>query len=318
MIRSLVFRLVNPRALLLIIAALTLGACSLKTMAVKQTVGILKESLPAFEQEWDYELVERSLPANIKTVEGFLVSAPNDEDLLLMLARAYGAYAMVLIEDRMEREKVRADASDAIETPEVDRQRLRAREMYSRAHRYALRALEQRRPGFSAAFGKGREALKKALEGCDASDVPALFWAGMPLASAVNIGRDDVAMIAKLPQLKALMTRVVELDERYYYGGAHLVLGGLYGGVGKMLGGDPVKAKKHFDRALALTKRRFLLVQTMYARTLAVQLQDKKLFRSLLEEVLSAKLAILPEQRLANVAAKRKAARTLAQQGELF
>ncbi|PID39743.1 MAG: hypothetical protein CSA65_07220 [Proteobacteria bacterium] len=316
MIRSLVRP--TAKTLLLLIAALPLYACSLKSIALKQTVGILKESLPAFEQEWDYELVERSLPANIKTVEGFLVSAPNDQDLLLMLARAYGAYAMVLIEDRMEQAKARADASDAIETPEVDRHRLRAREMYSRAHRYALRALEERRPGFSAAFAKGRDALKRALKTCDKDDVPALFWVGMPLASAVNIGRDDVTMIAKLPHLEALMTRVVALDEGYYYAGAHLVLGGLYGGVGKMLGGDPVKAKKHFERALILTKRRFLLVQTMYARTLAVQLQDKKLFRSLLEEVLTATSAILPEQRLANVAAKRKAARTLARQGELF
>jgi hypothetical protein len=304
--------------MLLTTLALTLGACSLRTMAVNQTVGILKDSLPAFEQEWDYELVEKSLPANIKTVEGFLISAPNNVDLLLMLSRAYSAYAMVLLEDRMEREKALADASDDDEAPEADRQRLRAREMYSRAHRYALRALDQRKEGFTKAFKKGRDALKKALASCDKDDIPALFWAGMPLASAVNIGRDDVALIAKLPQLKALMLRVVELDEGYYYGGAHLVLGGLYGGVGKMLGGDATKAKKHFARALALTKRRFLLVQTMYARTLAVQLQDKKLFRSLLQEVLTAKLSILPEQRLANVAAKRKAARTLAQEGELF
>lgn len=299
-------------------ALASLSGCSLRTMAVKQTVGMIKESMPAFEREWDYELVEQSLPASIKTVEGFLVSAPENADLLLMLSRAYSAYAMVLIEDRMEREKAKADATDVEDAPASERQRLRAREMYQRAHRYALKALEQQRSGFSAAFNKGREPLQKALAACDKDDVAGLFWTAMPLASAVNIGRDDVKLLAWLPQIRALMERVVELDETYYFGGAHLVLGGLFGGVGKMLGGDPVRAKKHFDRALALTKRRFLLVQTMYARTLAVQVQDRKLFESLLREVLTAKLDILPAQRLANVAAKRKAERTLKRANELF
>ncbi|MCK5799580.1 MAG: TRAP transporter TatT component family protein [Deltaproteobacteria bacterium] len=320
LLRSISHSLVARRVAFatLVFTAVGASGCSLHTMAVNQTVGLITKSMPAFEQEWDFELVSRALPANIKTIEGFLMSAPKNADLLMMLARAYSAYALVLIEDRMEREQIRADDADEEEAPEADRQRLRAREMYARAHRYALRALETRHEGFSEAFKKGRETLDAALATCSKDDVPALFWTVMPLASAINIGRDDVSLIAALPKVKVVMTRIVELDEGFYYGGAHLVLGGIYGGVSPTLGGDPVRAKKHFERALVLTKRRFLLVQMMYARTFAVQEQDQKLFRALLGEVQSAKLSILPAQRLANVAAKRKVTRLLKRVDELF
>ncbi len=97
-----------------------------------------------------------------------------------------------------------------------------------------------------------------------------------------------------------------------------MILGSLYGSMGPSLGGDAAKAKKHFDRALALTERRFLLVQVMYAKTLAVQNQDLPLFKKLLNEVLDAKLEIFPQQKLANVAAKRRARRLLKRADELF
>lgn len=294
------------------------SACSMRSMALKQTIDIIKDSMPAFEREEDFELAKVGLPANLKTLEGFLVSSPKSESLLIMLARGYSAYGLVIIEDEMEELKLAAEAADEEESPAADHQNARAKFMYFRAHKYAATVMEEKHPGFNDAFKKGGKAFEDIIKACDKEDVPALFWSAMPLASAINIGRDDVGIIAFIPRVKTIMERIVELDESYYFGGAHLILGGLYGGVGKMLGGDAVKAKKHFEKALELTKRRFLLVQIMYARMYAVQNQDKKLFDQLLKEILDAKLDILPEQKLANTAAKRMARRTLKQKDELF
>jgi len=286
-------------------------------MAIDQTAEVLKAALPAFEREWDLELVAQAMPANIKMMEGLLVSSPDSQPLLFVLAKAYSAYALVVLEDRYELARDAAGI-DADDSKLVQRLRLRLREMYLRGHRYGLRAMDRRRPGFARAFAKGREPLAKALTRCTEADVPALFWATMPLGSAINVGRDDVQLIAEIPKVRKTMERLVELDETYYNGGPHLVLGSLFGGVGPMLGGNPKRARQHFERALKLTKRRFLLVQEMYARTLAVQLQDAKLFRRLLAEVQKADLAAFPAQMLANVAAKRRARRTLKRIDELF
>ncbi len=288
----------------------SLGGCSIRQMALDQTAGILKDALPAFEKEWDFELVEDALPGTIKTIEGFLQSGPNNTDLLLLTAQAYTTYALVIIEDHWERAEE--------DSEEADRLALRAREMYLRAHRHGLRLLAQRHPGFPENFSKDSETLDRALKACTPEDVPGLFWAGMPLVGAVNISRNDVTMISFMPKGKALIQRARELNEGYYHAGSHMILGSLYGSMGPSLGGDVAKAKKHFDRALELTKRRFLLVQMMYAKTLAVQNQDLPLFKKLLNEVLDAKLEIFPQQKLANVAAKRRARRLLKRADELF
>jgi len=298
------------RTTALVTALVLLAGCSLKQMALDQTAGILKDAMPAFERDWDWQLVADALPANIKMMEGFLQAGPDNRDLILLAAQGNASYALVVLEDRWDRAEE--------DSPEAGRLAQRTREMYLRGHRYGLRLLEQRHPGLTAAFKKNVKELATHLEQCDRDDVPGLFWAGMPLAAAVNLSRDDVSMIARLPPAKALVARQLELDEGYYHATGHTIFGALFGSMGQMLGGDPKRAKKHFDRALRLTKRRFLLVQAMYARTLAVQLQDRKLFQRLCNEVLEADLSIFPEQKLANVAAKRRCRRLLARIDELF
>jgi predicted anti-sigma-YlaC factor YlaD len=297
-------------AVLLGFALFASSGCSLQRMALDQTAGILKETMPAFERDWDFELVADALPANIKMLEGFLRAGPDNRTLVLLTAQAYTSYALVVLEDRMEQ------AEDM--SPAQAHLALRARTMYMRGHRYGLRLLDLRHPGMAEAAKKSVKALEPFLKECDAEDVPGLFWAGMPLAGAINVSRDDVTMIARMPVAKALIARQLELDDTYYHAGGHMIFGALYGSVGKMLGGDPKKAQQHFDKALKMTKRRFLLVQAMYAKTLAVQLQDEGLFKKLCNEVLKADLSIYPEQKLANVAAKRRARRLMARMDELF
>ena len=295
------------------------SGCSMRTIAVRQTANILKDSLPVFETESDLEFVELALPASIKTIEALLLSDPENYGLLLMLARAYTAFGHVIMEDRFEEAQLAAAKADQDDSPLVARLKARTKAMYLRAHAFGVRALESRREGYRAALVKGRESLDKYLAGADKDDVGALFWSTMPLAAAMNIDRDDIKLLAMMPKVRAVMLGVVKLDEGYYFGGAHMVLGALFGSVGKMLGGDTERAKRHFEKALALTNRRFLLVHEMYARSLAVQIQDKALFKKLLEEALAADpKVLLPEQRLANIAAKRRAKRTLAKLDELF
>ena len=284
--------------------------CSMRTIVVNQTADVFKGAMPAFEKDWDYDLVEVALPGNIKMIEAFLEAGPNNEDLLFLSAQAYTAYGLIFLEDRMARAEE--------DSPEANRYAMRAKESHLRGHRYGLRLMDLHRSGFSRAFDKGGEALEEALAKCDADDVPGLFWAGMPLAGAINVDREDVSLIASVPKARALIERAVQLDEGYYNAGSHMILGAMYGSMSESLGGNYKKSKQHFERALKLTKRRFLLVQVMYAKTLAVQIQDKALFNKLLAEVLKADLSIYPRQKLANVAAKRRARRLLKQTDELF
>ena len=85
-----------------------------------------------------------------------------------------------------------------------------------------------------------------------------------------------------------------------------------------MFGGNPDKARNHFEKALKITEGKYLLVPLLYSKTYAVHNQDKELFEMQLKKVVEASEDIFPEQRLANQVAKRKAEALLRKIDELF
>lgn len=67
-----------------------------------------------------------------------------------------------------------------------------------------------------------------------------------------------------------------------------------------MLGGNAEEARSHFEKALALSDRKFLLAQYYYARYYAVRTQDRELFKSLLREITRANPEALKDVCLIN------------------
>ena len=115
-----------------------------------------------------------------------------------------------------------------------------------------------------------------------------------------------------------MMNKVIELDEKFFYGSAHLFFGAINGSLPKLLGGDPEKAKQHFERCLTLSDRKFLLAYIYLARYYAQPLLDEDLFDQYLQQVEDAPLYILPENKLITAIAKEKARHLRGKKEELF
>jgi hypothetical protein len=141
---------------------------------------------------------------------------------------------------------------------------------------------------------------------------------GQCWGSWLSLNLDSVEAFSDIPRIDSLMNRVLELDPGFHYAGPHLFLGAFYGGRSRMLGGNPDKARNHFEQALKLTGGKYLLIPFLYSKTYAVQNQDQDLFRVQLQKVLETSEDILPEQRLANQVAKKKAAILLGKNDDLF
>jgi hypothetical protein len=114
------------------------------------------------------------------------------------------------------------------------------------------------------------------------------------------------------------MQFVAHRDSAFYFGGADIFLGTLYGSRPRILGGDPVKARAHFERALRINGGRFLMTHIYFARSVAVQMQDEGLFDELLSIVEKTPDETLPGTRLANQAARVKARLLRERAAELF
>ncbi len=272
------------KKLALFLCALLLQGC-IQTMAIRTMGGIMDYGLEAFNEEGDLKLAEGALGSNLKLVEALIKGDPQNTKLLLMASQGFNAYALAFAED------------DSLE---------RARMFYFRARDYAMRVLIQNQK-MRLALDQDIPALQAALATLTKDDVPAVFWTAFGWGSYVNITRSDVAVVADLPKVMAMMEFVRQTDPTFYYGGPYLVLGSIEGSMPQVLGGKPEKAKEYFERALSVNGGKFLLTYVYYAKTYAVQTQNQELFESLLKKVEEASPDILPEARLSNAVAKKKA-----------
>ena len=301
-------------SLSLVAALVMVAGCDMGAFTVNTTTKVLVRAQPSLQQESDYDLAARALPGTIKTIEGFWVVNPN-EDLTKMLAEAFCQYGTGFVEDEWEQAQVKKDFDG------MEYQADRATKMYLRCMNYALRDLGGDWP--AKIFGTTDE-VNNLVAHADSDKRTSLMWAALGLASAINMNKDKMDLIAQLPTAKAMLLKVVEFDQKnppddkMKAALPHLALGMLYSSTSKDLGGDPVKATAEFKTANDLTGGKFLLAQVFYARKVGVMTQDKKLFHDTLMKVLATPPSIWPEQRLAGEIAHRRARRYLKQEKELF
>ena len=282
-------------ALLLVLPVVLFTGC-IQTIAVSTVGGMVDNGFTALTEEQDLDFAEKALPGNIKLLEVMLKNKPDDVRLLTLTSQGYSSYALGFLEDSLQD---------------------RARDFYLRGRDFGLRILRQDK-GLAKALDGSVDDLKAALKTYDSDMVPAAFWTAFGWGSYIYLSLGNPDAIADLPRAEALMDFVVEHDSSFYYGGAHVFLGTLYGSRPKMLGGNIDLARDHFARALRINGGKFLMTYVYQARSVAVQTLDEALFDECLRKVESASLEILPEFRLANAIAKKKAQLLMSRRSELF
>ncbi len=277
-------RLVSRLSLLVLIwFCICLSSCSsLVTTAIRPAIGNL-------QQQTNIDLVCAGTPAYLLMLDSMLVSSPDNRDLLLSGVQSFSAYTTALREC--------GGTDDPRIVPIADKAKL-----------YGLRLLGHYLP---LDAGQDRTLLDQALTKIDRSDVPDVFWSTFGWLTWVKEQQGSPEAIADMVEIEKIMTRLLALDESYQAGAIHLFFGTYYAAKPEMLGGRPDFSKLHFERALLLAKRRFLLTQTTYAETLARATLDQELHDRLLNEVLAFPLDSAPEYGFSNQIAVNRAKRLL-------
>ena len=246
------------------------------------------------QQQTDINLVCEGSPSFLLMLDSMLVSKPQDKALLLSAAKAYSGYSTALAE---------CEASDE-----------RIEQVTEKAHRYGIALVQNYLPledNGSFSPSGGEEAFNNRLNQLNKDNVEDVFWGNFAWLTWVQSQKGSPASIVDMAVIEQIMTRLLELDEAYQSGSIHLFFGGLYSLKPTMFGGRPDLSKEHFERALNLSKHRFLMVQTTYAATYARTTMDKELHDRLLKEVLAFPLKDAPEFALSNQIAKSRAKKLL-------
>jgi len=289
-----------------VMAAAALGAllttgCIKKALLDGQIKGTMDGSV-AVNTLHDFEVAQRVGMAGLGQIEGMHSLAPDNTNALFMLTRGWAGVGFAFIEDEYEIAYEKGDDVMA----EYHLARTRAAMLRGRA--YGIELLGHTASGFEEAK-RNQELMRKWLveNFTDAEQAEDLLWTGYAWIGHVGASRDIPAIVGELYVGVEMVRRSVELDEKAVYATGHTILGAYHA---RTAMAELDESKKHFDRALELNGGKFLATKLNYATRYHCVKGNKADYERLLKEVLDSGDP-LPEARLQNAIAKRRARRYL-------
>jgi len=271
------------RLFISIIFVVSLSSCSKRIIIVDEISNISEIGAVAFEQDDDLEMVEKSIPGNIKILEVILENDPSNYKILVLLSRLYAAYSFGFYEGKLE-SYIIGKSDSLLSGHNLIRESVNR--YYSRGAEYALRAIESKHPGAYEQL-KIPESADSLLKIMKIEDVRALFWYGFNLSSLINNNRDSVLLLSKAYLIEKIMKRIIELDPEYFFGGPHLILMSYYSSL-------PPYSEEKLDLSLfhykKLKERRdgpFLLADLYFARYYLSIKQEKEKFEKIMNDILN-------------------------------
>jgi hypothetical protein len=288
-------------ALLAAAVSFTTTGC-LKKVLIDGNVRATREGSDAVSTLHDYEVARSVARAGLGTLEGLYKLGPTNEDAMFLLTRSWAGATYGFTEDDYEQ------AREANDKDTAAYHRARARAGFERAKFFATRLLETKAPGFAASQNNYDNIKKYLADNYRHKDEAVdLLWSSFAWLGLINIGKDDPELVAGLYVGVAIAERSVELDETLEHGMGHVLLGAYHARTAQS---ELPESKEHFEKALQINKGKFLSTQLNYANRYYCMKQDKENYTKMMNQVLEAGDPI-PEARLQNLIAKRRARRYL-------
>jgi len=279
----------------LLILVLTSSACSVRRFAVNKIGDALAQGGSTYESDDDVELVRGALPFGLKLIESLLAESPRHKGLLLAASQGFTSYAFIDAQQTL-------DVIALTDLDAAERIKARVRRLYVRGHDYGMTALELSHPGFRQRMETEPRLAVKTLR---KNEVPLIYWTAAGLGAAIAASKDDVAMLARIPEVEALLDRALELDPDWNSGALHefwIVLASAK--PGKV---DTQKVTTHFTRALELSQAKRATLFVTFAETVSVPQQNREEFRQFIDKALAINPDSTKEIRLLNLVAQRRA-----------
>lgn len=235
----------------------------------------------------DLETVRTGSPAYLLLIDALVGKDPDNPSLLRQSAFLHATYAEVFVDDAG-----------------------RAGRLTDKALDLALAACCEKNKDLCSLDTLEIDRFNQAINESDNDDIEVLFTLGSSWAAWISAHQSEMKALAQIPRITAIMQRVVELDEGYMEGGAHLYLGTIAILLPPALGGRPDEARDHFEKAIELSSGKNLMAKVMYARQYARMMYDRELHDRLLTEVLETDPEI-PGYTLMNTLAHQQARQLL-------
>jgi hypothetical protein len=250
-----------------------LCACSPRALILNSFADELASQGEAGEE--DLQLAREASAFYLKLSESVLRKSPGNLNLAEAVAAGFTQYAFAFVSFEAER----VESKDAKVAHKL---RERAARLYLRAHRHAMTALEQHRPGFAEALASKDPTQWPTLGD---EQIGLVYWAAASWGGFIALSKDDPGALADLP----LAIRLAQLawQKRPEFGDG--ALASLMGSFEiARPGGSVPRAVTYFDRAIAASSGRNAGVFVAKAENIAQPAGDREAFEGLLRQALIA------------------------------
>jgi tetratricopeptide (TPR) repeat protein len=253
---------------------------------------LVAEGTAAFEQRG----TEEQIRSCIAKWEQSLEIDPTDHELWARLSRAY--YFL-------------ADGHLSFRTDAVQEML----DTYEKGTQAGERGLMQLSPDFATRMREGTR-IEEAVSILGRDAVPALYWRSVNLGKWAS-AKGFATLLSYKDEVRAIMTRCLELDPFFFYAGPHRYFGAFYGRAPSFAGGDLTKSREHFEQSIQHSPNYFA-TRVLFAMDYARKAEDRSLFEEQLNFVLNndpnTDPAVTPE----NQVEQRKARDLMAQVNDFF
>jgi len=256
-------------------------------MESSQVASLKKETL----ELWKGRVEQTKLGEALANFERLHAVNPNDLETLVYLTRGYYFLADSHLQDVEQKKKY-----------------------YEKGASFGEKAMATNAV-FKEAVKAGKD-IDEALSSLTKAEVPAIYW------TAANLGKwakaTGIAAALKYKnKLKAMVSRVEELEPDYFFAAPSRYWGGFYAVAPSFAGGDMKKSKSNFEKSLKFAPE-YQGTKVLMAEVYFTKEDKKEEFEKILKEVLASKFDNHPEIGPENALEKKKAEKLLAKMNDLF
>lgn len=259
-----------------VVWAIAVSACSPRVLLVQGIADELATQGQADEE--DLGLVRDASPFYLKLSESLLKETPGHMKLAQAVASGFTQYAYAFAGFEAE-QRAATDARAAHALNE------RARRLYLRAQRHALKALELSSPGLRQRLIQAPRPTDATVTVLHPSQVALAYWAAASWGAYIALSKDDADAVADLPAVVRLAQWAWNTQPGYGDGALASLMGTLEAA---RPGGSLATAARYFDEAIALGKERSAAPYVAKAESIALPAGDRQAFDQLLGQALAA------------------------------
>lgn len=304
----------NGRAgyfVVLTLSVIFLGSCALDSLAMDVLADTLSRpgSNTVFMGDDDVELVGDALPFAIKFYESIGAMRPEHQGMRLTIGSMYVMYANAYIQTPAQR-------LGPEEFEKRNQQLARAKKLYLRGRDMIQGVFAYKYPVFNQGFVSND--LGFVLASMTKDDVPCLYWFSAAWFSAASLDSLDTRLGVKLPLVKAMIDRALELDPGFNNGAIHELLMLYHASMPPGLGYDAALSEQHYLLALKVAGGSSASAMVGRAESWYLTQQDRAGFEDLLGRALLIDPNMDKNSTLVTVMAQDRARFLLGKLDELF